>query len=203
MVLMRQTYRIEGICPIILHNGRTANPLDPWAKKLKEVSGKRKKTDADYEKMSQIEWYASLYQDKDGRIILPAMMIEAALVNGAKKFKLGTVAKAGLFVESHSLLEFDGSDLSEDELYERGENILTVACRVSQAKVMRTRFTADPWAANITVTYDDGLFNAPQIADIFEATGTQVGVGTWRPRHGRFFSEAIGKPEQVRLAKAA
>ncbi|MBE7384401.1 MAG: hypothetical protein F6J95_023680 [Leptolyngbya sp. SIO1E4] len=142
--------------------------------------------------MARIEWYASLYQNKEGRIILPAMMIEAALVNGAKKHKLGQQAKAGLFVESHTLLEFEGCELTVDALWERGENILTVACNIQRNKVMRTRFIAEEWAANVTVTYDDGLFNAARVIDVMEVVGLQVGVGTWRPRHGRFDTEPAG-----------
>jgi hypothetical protein len=200
MAYMSQTFRIKGIAPIILHNGRMANPLDPWAKKLKEVSGKRKKTDADYEQMALIEWHASLYLDKEKRIILPGMMLEASLINGAKKFKLGQQAKAGLFVESHAVLNFDGQGLTPDELWERGENTLTVACKVAMAKIMRTRFIAEEWSADVAVTFDDSLFNPAQISEIFEASGTQIGVGTWRPRHGRFFAESLGKPEVLRLA---
>jgi hypothetical protein len=198
---MRQTFQIKGICPIILHNGRMANPLDPWAKKLKEISSKRSKTDADHEQMAKIEWHASLYLDKEGRLILPAMMIEAALVNGSKKFKLGQQAKAGLFVDSHAVLEFDGQGLSDAQLWDRGENTFTTGCVIGgKSRVQRTRFRADDWAAKVAVTFDDGLFNPAQVKDIFAVTGSQVGVGTWRPRHGRFLSEALGKPEVLKMA---
>jgi hypothetical protein len=197
---MTQTFRIKGIVPIILHNGRMANPLDPWSKKLKEISGKRKKVDSDYEEMARIEWFASLYLDKNEKIILPGMLVEAALINGAKKFKLGQQAKAALFVESHSFLQFDGQELTPEQLWERGQNTLTVACKVSMAKIMRTRFIAEEWAADVSVSFDDSLFNAPQIADIFEAAGMQIGVGTWRPRHGRFYAEPLGKPEALKMA---
>ncbi|MEM6838148.1 MAG: hypothetical protein AAF609_14990 [Cyanobacteria bacterium P01_C01_bin.120] len=189
MALVLQTFKLTGAVPIILHNGRTANPLDQWSKAMKIISSKRNKTDADHEQLAKLEWYASLYQDKQGRIILPGMLIESALQNGAKKHKLGTTAKAALFVDQHALLEFDGMELSADELWERGENTLTVACRVQTSKVMRTRFIAEEWAAVVTVTYEDALLNLAQVVDIVNATGSQVGVGTWRPKHGRFFGE--------------
>lgn len=191
MALVLQNFRLTGAVPIILHNGRTANPLDPWSKALKAISSKRKKTDADHEEMARIEWYASLYQNKEERIILPGMLIEAAFQNGAKKHKLGTIAKAALFVDQHARLEFDGMDLTADELWERGENTLTVACRVQTSKVMRTRFIAEEWAATVAVTYENTLLNLAQVIDIIDATGSQVGVGTWRPKHGRFVAEAV------------
>jgi hypothetical protein len=58
---MKATYKLTGIRPLIMHNGRMADPLDPMAKKLKKLSGERKKTDATHEKMAEIEWEASLY----------------------------------------------------------------------------------------------------------------------------------------------
>ena len=191
MALTYQKFQLTGMVPIILHNGRKANPLDPWSKALKAISSKRKKVDSDYEEMARIEWYASLYQDNEGRIILPAMMIEATLQNGAKKHKLGQIAKAGLFVDRCSLLSFDGDNLSVDELWNRNENTLTVACRVQSAKVMRTRFSAEEWSATINVCYEDELFNQAQIVDIVDSAGSQVGLGDWRPKHGRFQAELV------------
>jgi hypothetical protein len=132
-----------------------------------------------------------LYLGKDKKIILPSMMLEAAIVGGAKKHKLGQQAKAGVFVEENALLEFDGDHLTVEELWERDDNRLTVPCVVQRSKVMRTRFFAKEWAANICVTYDEGLINQAQIADILEVSGAIVGVGTWRPKFGRFYAKAI------------
>lgn len=191
MALTYQSFHLTGVAPIILHNGRTANPLDPWSKALKGISSKRSKTDDDYAELMRIQWYASLYQNKEGQIILPSMMIEAALLNGAKKHKLGTLAKAALFVDQHSCLEFDGMDLSIDKLWERGENELTISCRVQSSRIMRTRFIAENWSAKINVCFESELLNLRQVVDIVDSAGSQHGVGTWRPRHGRFQAEAI------------
>ncbi len=43
---------------LMMHNGRTKDPLDPYAKALKKLTGKRKKTDADYLEISRLEWEA-------------------------------------------------------------------------------------------------------------------------------------------------
>ena len=37
-----------------------ADPLHPLSRKLNDIARKRLKTDADYEKIAQIEWYGSL-----------------------------------------------------------------------------------------------------------------------------------------------
>ena len=49
---------IKGVSPLLLHNGQTANPLNKYARQLKAVSGKRNKTDEDFEAMAKIEFLA-------------------------------------------------------------------------------------------------------------------------------------------------
>ena len=77
-------YRLQSSAPLLMHNGQTANPLHPLAKKLKQVSSKRTKTDADYEEMARIEFLAGLYMAEDGPV-LPEHVIDAMLIAAAKK----------------------------------------------------------------------------------------------------------------------
>lgn len=136
----------------------------------------------------KLEWYASLYVN-NGRVIIPGEVMEAALVGGARKQKLGKQAQAGLFVEDDLTLDFDGSELSIDELWERDQNRLTKGVRVGSSKVMRTRFWTKQWSAIVEVLFDPGLFNQEQIVEIMRVTGFQIGICDWRPKFGRFASE--------------
>lgn len=103
---------IKGTSPLIMHNGRLADPLDPFSKEMKRLSGKRKKTDEDMAVMAVMEWCGGLYHSEgdieiaDGMVkwgngiipIVPAALIEACIAEGAKKSKLGKQAKAGVIV---------------------------------------------------------------------------------------------------------
>lgn len=140
--------------------------------------------------MSRIEWYASLYLDK-GRICIPALVIEASMVNGAKKLKLGQQAQSGMFVDGNMILDFDGADLTPDQLWERDQNRLSVPVKIQKNKVIRTRFIADHWSGFFEVNYDDGVLNKSSVVDIINSAGNQVGFGTWRPRFGRFSAELV------------
>jgi len=140
--------------------------------------------------MAKLEWYAALYID-EGRICIPSEVLEAALIGGAKKQKLGKQAQAGLFVADNLLLAFDGSDKTIDELWERDENRFTKAVRIGTSKVMRTRFIAKKWQAIAEVVFDPQLLNSAQVVDIVKTTGEIIAVGTWRPKFGRFASEMI------------
>lgn len=190
-MFQKSKFRLVGEAPVILHNGQTSDPMNKFSKDLKAISSKRGKTDADFEQMARIEWFAALYTDK-GRICFPGECLEAGFVAGARKHKLGKQAQAGLFVGHNPILEFDGQDLTIDELWERDQNRFAKAVRVGQAKIIRTRFIAEEWSATVEVTYDDTLLNKAQIQDIVAVAGSQVGLFEWRPKFGRYLSELIG-----------
>lgn len=177
-------YELKSSCPMLVHNGRAANPLDRYAKMMKEVSSKRNKTDADYELLARIEFMAGLYMSKDGPII-PAQNIDAMLINAAKKVKEGMIAKAGVFCLEPALMEYDGP--RDDEGLWADESFRHIALvRVGTARVARCRPVFNEWSAVVTINYEDTVVNIGAIDRWFQLAGTQVGLGDWRPQWGRF-----------------
>jgi hypothetical protein len=167
-----------------MHNGQMADPLNKFAKMLKMVSGKRKKTEADYEEMARIEFMASLYMDQNGPVI-PARVLEAAVIEGARKSKLGRQAQAGLIVEKHAPLLYDGPRTAKG-LFEDEQFRLAVPVRVGQARVMRTRPHFERWSADIELSYCEDIINHADLLGAVRAAGMLVGLCDWRPRYGRF-----------------
>lgn len=178
------TYQLTSDCPMIVHNGQTADPLNKFSKAMKQISGKRKKTDADYEEMSRIEFMAGLYMGKDGPII-PARNIDSLLVNAAKKNREGPIAKSGVFCTTDTPMQYDGPR-SAEALFadERFRHVAIV--RVQQARISRTRPVFPVWTANVSVQIENTVVNPKQVDDWFVIAGTQIGLGDWRPQHGRF-----------------
>ena len=68
--------------------------------------------------MARIEFVAGLYMNEDGPVI-PARLLEAAVVEGARKSKLGKHVQAGVIVEKHATLIYDGPRTAK-ELFEVG-----------------------------------------------------------------------------------
>jgi len=97
--------RLTGLNGTIMHSGQMADPLNKFAKQLKALSGKRKKSDEDLEAMAKIEFLGSLYVDEDGHIIWPGENIEAMLVSAAKKQKEGQIAKVAAHVFDNCILD--------------------------------------------------------------------------------------------------
>lgn len=203
MAIRKAHVRLQGKNNILLHNGQTADPRNHYAKQMKAISSKRKKTDADLDQLAKVEWFAGLYLGKvtkDGTkyatTTIPSHVLESCFVAGAKKSKRGVQAKSGLFVDSQAVLEFEGKpegDLSEeqlqqalDDLYESGDHSLCVGVKVGQSKVMRTRPCFSDWSAEVDVEYDDAVMTFGDVKDIIEDAGRLVGVGDWRPKYGRF-----------------
>ena len=176
---------VEGIAPLLMHNGRLANPLDPYAKRLKELTAKRKKTDADHEAIALAEWEGGLYLNEKHQPIIPGENIEAAIVSAAKKHKLGPLFKASVFSDGCWVLKHDGPKsleaLRDDERFHDMRGV-----RVTTSRVMRARPIFRRWELTFGVSYDDDDVNPSQMEQMLQVAGKSVGLGDYRPKFGRF-----------------
>lgn len=184
-------FRLTGVSPLVQHNGDLANPLNPIVKEMKKISGKRGKTEADLEELARLEFKGGLYYSDNPGVILPDHVLEATINGGARKFKEGMSAKAGLVIMKHAKLEFDGDDLNPQELWEDGRFTLQKMVTVSRARILRTRPIFEDWSAEIEVTYEDTVCDKSQVYKWLKKAGEIVGICEWRPRYGRFSVSAL------------
>jgi len=185
----------QGVSPLLCHNGQTADPRNAYSKAMKAISGKRKKVDADYDELARLEWLAGLYLANDD-LIIPDFVIESTMINGAKKSKRGPQAKCGLFFTEHASLEFAGKpDIINDqtlaEMFASGDFTHTIGVKVGMAKVMRTRPMFRHWSFKAIAQYDPDVLNLRDVEEIASDAGKLVGLGDWRPKHGRFETEVL------------
>jgi hypothetical protein len=191
--------RIRGLTPIIMHNGQLADPLCEATQLLAKLSSKRKKTIDDHKELSKAEWYGSLYVDEDGHPCIPGEVLEAALCEGARKYKLGKVAKGGIIVPENAKLIYDGPKTA-DALWEHGGFLKRAGVRVQQARVIRSRPIFPEWSCAFAVQWDPSLVkDEDQIMEIAHAAG-QSGVGDWRPKFGRFEVVEAGEKAKKKAA---
>jgi hypothetical protein len=199
---MESSYTLTGVSPLLLHNGQAIDPLNVYAKEMKRVSKKKGKTDDDHLAISKVEWFMSIYHngspdeiddgeisvDKNARIVLPALTIEAMAIAGGKKIKLGNQVKSGVIVESDALLEYDGP-ANIVELWKEGKHLHRCPARVGTARVMRTRPIFRKWATTIQITHDTTVIDEAEVFQLLKHAGQLCGIGDWRPRFGRFSVE--------------
>src|SRR4051812_3811432 len=91
--------QIRGIRPLLCHNAaQLADPISELSKQMKELTAVRSKTEEHHRAIARLEWVGGLYLDEKRRPVVPDTNLEACIVAGAKKSKLGDKFKAGMLV---------------------------------------------------------------------------------------------------------
>lgn len=176
---------IKGLSPLLMNSDRFANPLDPATKAHKELTGKRKKTDADHEAIARSEWMGSIYF-KDGiGPFIPGQNFDASLQEAAKMQKLGKKFKqAVMVIEDEVPLQYSGPR-DRDGLFEAGF-IDVRGVKVSMAKLMRCRPKFNQWGAQFTVAFNEDVLNVEEVRKAIHDAGALIGICDYRPRFGKF-----------------
>lgn len=182
-------YQLTGNAPLIMHNGQLADPMNKWVKLMKQITSKRIKTDADLEEIARIEFFGGLYLNEKGPI-LPAHVIDAVAISGAKKSREGAAAKAGCYCTGHAYLEYDGPRTAQ-ELWEDERFRLSARVGMRGNSIQRMRPIFNEWSAKIELCIEDTLVNPSRVDEWLQAAGTQCGVGDWVPQHGRFTAQRL------------
>ena len=189
-MMQELSFRIVGVSPLLMHNGRLASPADEYARKMKEISSKRKKTDSDYEELAKLEWFGGLYL-LNKEPCIPAANFEACLIakgGAARKERMGKEAAAALWVMTDFPLEYDGPrdpyELWEDETFR-----FQVMVVIAGHRVLRTRPIFEEWAATVSFQFNPDLLNEEVVTRWVSIAGEQSGLGDWRPKFGRFREE--------------
>ncbi len=183
---MKVRIGVRGTTPLITHNIRLANPLDPIAKAMKGISAKRTKTEDDYVQLARLEFEGGLYLDPEVGPFLPGANVEKCIVEGARVTKQGKQVERGLFVVDNTIPLLYTGPRSAEKLW-ADENFRNVsAVRIGQQRIMRTRPMFRSWALDVDAELDPGLLSVDQLQAIITDAGSMVGLGDYRPRYGRF-----------------
>ena len=166
---------------LMMHNGRLADPLDPFAKALKVESKRRGKSDADHEAVAEAEFRGGLYHDEELGPYIPAEWIHAALIEGAKLSKLGKLFKSSVVVNGAKFpLKYKGPR-DVDSLAKNVKFRDRRCVRVGQSKVMRTRPVFHDWSVSFEVLIVGEALNVDDVKVALRNAGAMVGMGDGRP----------------------
>lgn len=183
MVWKKIKFEIGSECPLLVHNGQLADPTNPIVIDIAKLTSKRKKTLADYKRISELEFKGGLYL-KDGKPCLPSELIEATFIGAAAKTKQKQDALSGLQVRESALLQYDGPK-DVDKLWGDSNYRLVTRVNIKKNKITRTRPKFDKWQASFIIEYNDELINESSVIEWAKTAGG-IGFGDWRPKFGRF-----------------
>lgn len=188
---MEFTIRITGTAPLLMHNARLANPLDPVVKEMKKITSKRKKTDDDHEAIARLEHAAGLYFDDDIGPYMPGENIHRCLVDGAKKSKLGKAVTQGVLIRTTvNPVSYKGPR-DRDGLWKDSRFVFMSSAKVGTQRVMRCRPRFNEWATEADGILDPEVIDPAELQTVANTAGTLIGLGDWRPLHGRFTAEIV------------
>ena len=178
---------LKGLNTLMMHSPKTVNPLHPLALELKKYTSKRKKSEDDLQKISELEWEAGLYYDEANGLHIPMECIARTLEGGAKLFKAGKdIQRYCQFIGAVAPLDigvkFDLEKMRHDMRY---FDVRAVA--VQRSRVIRTRPRFDVWRCEFDLLYDETHIDVDTIARAFENAGQYVGLCEARTMgYGRF-----------------
>ena len=188
---------ITGITPMILHNGRTANPLDPYAKKMKALTSKRNKTDEDIEELLLVQWESALYWNDEIGLYMPSENLYAAFYKAAKKFKLGVKCSAVSFPEAigYPIKTTNATNFQAMKGDPNNKFIKTVV--VQKSKTISCRPIFNTWALDFSLEFETTTIDANEIKTILVCMAQRIGLGVWTPgspkpgTHGKFLIKKL------------
>ena len=178
---------LKGLNTLMMHSPKAVNPLHPLALELKKYTSKRKKTEDDLQKISELEWEAGLYYDEVNGLHIPVECLQKTLENGAKLFKAGKdiqryVQFTGAVAKFDIGVPFDIDKMRHDMRY---YDVRVVS--VQRNRVIRTRPRFDVWRCEFDILYDEEHIDLDVIVRAFENGGQYVGLCESRALgYGRF-----------------
>lgn len=204
-MIRRFNIAVEGVSPLLLSNNLCSDPLSQAAKDKKFFTKKSKKADEDHMNLRLIDWVYSGYWSIPGEVkiddventvsfdgfaslTLPSQNFARCLKNGATAFRLGKETTRALIVENEPLIDYDGPKQAE-EMVSDSRFILTAPVVRMKTTNWITRLILPQWKVDYQVTIDDERISVDDLGRIVQAAGRFEGLGTWRPRYGRFVSE--------------
>lgn len=190
MQLRKLKFKLTSEAPLLLHNGSLADPFNYYAKEMKKISGKRGKTEAEYEALGRLEFLGGLYLNLKEEVVIPGRCVEAMLKNAAKAQKLGKVFDSSVFCEEDFPLIYKGPKKPE-KLWEAGTFRDVQGVVVDRKRIMRTRPRFDEWALDIEIAYLEEMVNEQNVVEATRRAGMVVGLGDCRPRYGRFSAKKV------------
>lgn len=187
---MRISIKLTGVTGLVQHNERLADPEDDYVKLIRELTGKRTKTESDLAEIGRLEWLGGLYHDPAVGVYVPTWNIVRCIERAGTITRKGASVIRALAVISEKVpVQYDGPrDVMK--LWERPEFRLRKMVGVGGKRVVRVRPIFRRWSLELESEFLTDVMDPDEFTRIVEQAGRSEGLGDARKLgYGRFLSE--------------
>lgn len=187
---------IQGTTPLLQHNVRLSNPMDPHAKALSEAVSayKKDKTDVSFNNQAHIEWTGGLYHNERIGVYVPSSWIMGSFARGGVIYgKKGTAVKQALIISDMEIQLLHNGPKTLDELWADDRFHDIRAAGVGRNKVQRCRPAFPVWGLVTEAYLDDSVLDLKVLQVIAEKAGSLAGIGDYRPEKSGTFGRYTAK----------
>ena len=182
------TYR--GIDSILQNNPQMSDPLNKFSKEMKQITGKRKKTDEDIADMRNLEIRAKIYFDEEIGIYVPSSWVQASIAGvswSRAKIKKGDIRACVFVTEQKLKLQYDGFEQVKKPMDIVGNDRfhLIQSLKQGQVRVVKATPIFNNWSFSCDIEFDDSIINESELKSIIEYGAKFGGFGDFRPTYGR------------------
>lgn len=184
---MRVLFQVRGKTPLVMHNIQMADKQNDFARQIGEIMAKRTKTEEDYARVEELEFFGGLYYDPDIGVHMPMPNILKCLEEAAKITKQGRqLIRAVAMTTDRVPLEYEGPRKPKD-LWEKPEFKLRKIVGVQRQRVMRMRPIFRQWGLLFDVELQTDILDLVDLVQIANSGGRSEGLGDARRLgYGRF-----------------
>ena len=205
---------VKGKHGLLLSNVAYADPLgqfQPMKAYFTDKKGKSK-TEGVHRAVRTLDWLFSGYWDKEGDVAvdenvnavgfenfadpyLPGANFQRCIRNAATKWKLGKDTLRAIVVTNNPFIEYDGPKDAVEMFNSRSPKFQL--CSFTGRGVWVNRLFIPDWSLQFELILDDEIMGTDQLRRIMNMAGKSEGLGTWRPRYGRFEVTDIAETGEV------
>ena len=206
MAFVNYQVTVNGTAGLLCSNVENSDPLGEGAKQKAYFSSKKKKNDEDHLCLRALDWIFSGYWKNQGTVkiheaknsvefhgfsdpYMPGANFLRCLRNAATKWKLGKDVLRSVVVTNDPLIEYQGSK-DALEMYTKDQDYFSNTAFTSRG-VWVQRLLFPDWKCTFKLMVDDEILSVSQLNRIITMAGKAEGLGTWRPRFGRFSASEL------------
>jgi len=205
---------VNGTAGLLCSNVAYSDPLgdfQPMKAFFTDKKGKAK-TEGVHRAVRTLDWLFSGYWRNEGNVAvdeaenavgfedfanpyLPGANFQRCLRNAATKWKLGKDTLRAIVVTNNPGIDYDGPRDAVEMFNSRSPKFQL--CSFTRRGVWVNRLYIPDWSAQFELTLDDEIMGTDQLRRIANMAGKSEGLGTWRPRYGRFQVTDISEIEEL------